>query len=292
MHGKMKILRTLTLAGLVALSACNLFEGGTHVREGQLYQPGVASYDHYFKEVHELQLAQTAWPEDKKASRRALIDYLKLSLDAADVTVAQATHERMVGAAHQVGSTRLDIKADDAKVVVANEGRVDGTTKDLFRAIETTVKAELARRKTLNEIPNRIDELTKAGRELEPHVRDDFAKNGGSLASDVKGELTSSYEVLSAISAKARTESREAEDFIAVLDRAVSSDASEPLPQALPTASGPKPPPAKPPPASTAKPTATTTPKPPPPSTGAPPPKPPPAKPPPAGGGGDEVFNP
>ncbi len=289
----MRLLRTLTLAGLVALAACNLFEGGTHIREGQLYQPGVAQYDHYFKEVHELQLAQTAWPEDKKASRRALIDYLKLSLDAADVTVAQATHERMVAAAHQFGSTRLDIKSDEAHVVVPNDGRLDASTKDLFRAIETTVKAELARRKALNDIPSRIDELTKAGRELEPHVRDDFAKNGGSLASDVKGELTASYDVLSGISAKARTESREAEDFISVLDRAVSSDSSEPIPQPLPGASA------------TGKPTAG--PKPPPPSTGAhPPPKPPPTattppppatakpKPPPpsGGGGGDEVFNP
>ena len=128
--------------------------------------------------MHELQVAQNAWPEDRKASRRALVDFLKLSLDAADVTIAQATHERMVGAAHQFGATKLDIKSDDAHVVVAGgDGRVDAPTKDLFRAIETTVKAELARRKALGDIPTRLDDLTQGGRDLEPHVRDDFAKN-------------------------------------------------------------------------------------------------------------------
>ena len=291
----MNILRSTALAAIFVV-ACNLFEGGTHVREGQLYQPGVANYDRYFKEVHELQVAQNTWPEDRKASRRALVDFLKLSLDAADVTIAQATHERMVGAAHQFGATKLEVKSDDAHVVVAGgDGRIDATTKDLFRAIETTVKAELARRKALGEIPARIDDLTKVGRDLEPHVREDFAKNGGSMASDVKAELTSSYEVLGTLSGKARTEAREAEDFVSVLDRAVAAEPSEPLVKLEP----PKPPPgAKPRPTATSTPTpkpppTATTPKPPPTATTPPTatattPKPPPPKP----TGGGEVFEP
>ncbi|CAN5198211.1 hypothetical protein BH09MYX1_BH09MYX1_62220 [soil metagenome] len=292
------ILRSAALAAVFVIAACNLFEGGTRVRDGQLFQPGVANYDHYFKEVHELQTAQGIWGEDKKASRRALVDYLKLSLDAADVTIAQATHERMVGAAHQFGTIRLEIKADEPRIVVAGgDARVDATTRDLFRAIEGTIKAELTRRKTLTDIPGRIDELTKAGRDLEPHVREDFAKNGGSLASDVKDELTASYDVLSAISGKARTEGRESEDFVSVLERAVASEPTEPLPQVAPPPSSGK----TPPPPLTGKPKPTGTPPPPstkPASTTPPPPstaKPPPPKPPPTstgGGGGDEVFNP
>lgn len=56
-------------------------------------------------------------------------------------------------------------------------------------------------------------------------MRDDFAKNGGSLMSDVKAELASSYDIPAR---SARTEAREAEDFVSVLDRAVSAEPSEP----------------------------------------------------------------
>ena len=281
--------RALVLAAALFVASCSLFESGTHVREAQLYQPGVASYDAYFKEVHELQVATASWPDQKRAARRPLVDLLKLSLDAADVTIAQATHERMIGAAHDAGATHLDLKADEPKVVAAGgEGRVDAATKEFFRAIEASVKAELARRKVLRDLPPRIDELTKVGRELEPKVRDDFAGHGGGLTSDVKAELAASYEVLGTLSANARNEAREAEDFVSVLERAISAEPSEPLPK--PESSGsakvppPKPKPTGAPPPATAKPPPPANP---PPSATA---KPPPPKP--TGGGGDEVFNP
>jgi len=277
--------RALVLAAALFIASCNLFESGTHVREGQLYQPGLANYDAYFKEVHDLQLATASWPDQKSAARRPLVDLLKLSLDAADVTIAQATHERMIGAAHAAGATHLDLKGDEAKVIAAGgDARIDTATKDFFRAIEGTVKAELARRKALRDIPPRIDDLSKVGRELEPKVRDDFAKHGGSLTSDVKAELDASYEVLNTLSANARNEAREAEDFVSVLERAISAEPSEPLPKepgAVGTTPPPKPKPTGAPPPATAKP-------PPPPTTAT---KPPPPKPT-GGGGGDEVFNP
>ena len=282
--------RALILAAALFVASCSLFESGTHVREAQLYQPGIASYDAYFKEVHELQVATASWPDQKRAARRPLVDLLKLSLDAADVTIAQATHERMIGAAHDAGATHLDLKADEPKVVAAGgEGRVDAATKDFFRAIEGSVKAELARRKALRDLPPRIDELTKVGRELEPKVRDDFAGHGGGLTSDVKAELEASYDVLSTLSANARNEAREAEDFVSVLERAISAAPSEPLPKPEGSAKGPppKPKPTGASPPATAKPPPPV--NPPPPATTNKPPPPPPPKP---TGGGDEVFNP
>ena len=278
--------RVFVLAAAILVASCNLFDGGTRVREAQLYQPGIASYDAYFKEVHDLQLAMASWPDQKRASRRPLVDILKLSLDAADVTIAQATHERMIGAAHEAGATHLDLKGDEAKVVAAGgEGRLEPATKDFFRAIEASVRAELARRKALRENPPRIDALTKVGRDLEPKVRDDFAKHGGSLTTDVKEELTASYDVLSALSASARNEAREAEDFVSVLERAISAEPTEQLPKPESSAKVPPPKPKPtggPPPPATAKPPPA---NPPPPATA----KPPPPKP---AGGGDEVFNP
>lgn len=277
--------RALVLAASLFVASCNLFEGGTRVHDAQLYQPGIKSYDAYFKEVHDLQLATASWPDQKRAARRPLVDLLKLSLDAADVTIAQATHERMIGAAHDAGSTRLELKGDDAKVVAAGgEGRLDAATKEFFRAIEASVKAELARRRALREIPPRIDELTKAGRELEPKIRDDFAGHGGSLTSDVKDELAASYEALNTISADARNEAREAEDFVSVLERAISAEPTEQVPRPD-TGATPPPPKPKPKPTGAAKPPA----NPPPPATTSKPPPPPKPKP---TGGGDEVFNP
>lgn len=276
----------LSRAALLAfVTACALFNPPSKVKSGQLFETGQPPYDDYFTKVHGLQLQASNWPDAKKAARRNLIDELKIATDAPEVTIAQATHERMVAIAHVVGSTRLELRDDDAKLVLAKESNADSSAKQFTKALMATIDAEIKRKKEMRDIPPKCDELAKAGRELEPRVKTDFVKNGGTAIADVHDELQASFEVLDQISTTARLGSRETEDFVADLQRAVAADSSEPLPGASATAVA----------AATAKPAATSKPKPPPVAANTseqPKPKPPAPKPKPQGGGGDEVFNP
>ncbi len=275
-------LRTFALLGLIA--GCALFNPPSKVKSGQLFETGQGPYDDYFNKVHALQMQASNWPDAKKAARRNLIDELKVATDAPDVTIAQATHERMIAIAHEVGSTRLELRDDDAKLVLASESRADASARQFTKALMGFIEAELKRKKEMHDIPSKCDELAKAGRELEPRVKTDFVRNGGSAMADVHDELQASLEVLDQISSTARQGSREAEDFVADMQRAIMADSSEPLPGASATAVA----------ATSSKPpsVATSKPKPPPATvTASDTPKPKPPKPKPAGGG-DEVFNP
>ena len=220
-------MRGLAVLGLVLLGGCNLLGAPSRVKAGELFETGEARYDTYFKEVHEVQVRAASWPDDRKATRRPLVDALKLTPEAADVTIVQTTHERVSSVSRDVGPTKLEVNGEEAHVTALGASKVDDPTRELFKAIEATTRGELARAKSLRQIPTRIDELTKIGRELAPHVREDFAKHGGRVPRDVQEELTASYDVIGNVSRDARSGAREAEDFIADLRRAVGSDAPE-----------------------------------------------------------------
>lgn len=239
------------LTGLVLVvfamgaSGCNLLGGPSKVRNGELFETGEVRYDAYFKEVHDLQVSSAGWVDDRKASRRPLVDTLKLTPEAADVSIVQAAHERINGVARDVGPTKLEIVGEEAHLTAVGASRVDDPTRELFKAIEATARAELLRGKALRTLPPRVDELTKNGRALEPHVREEFAKHGGRVGTDVQDELAASYEVLGSVSRDSRNGAREAEDFVADLQRAVATDpgdSNDKPPPPMPKTTHPKPP--------------------------------------------------
>lgn len=272
---------------------CNLLGGQSRVKSGELFEPGSEKYDAYFKEVHDLQVASIGWSDERKASCRPLVDALKLMPEAAEVSIVQGTHERVTNVGRDVGPTKLEVVGDEVHLVVAVPGKVDEPTRDLFRAVEVCAHAEAARAKALRVIPTKVDEITKSGHELEPHIRDDFAKRGGRAGLTVQDEMNASYEVLATISKDARNGARGAEDFVADLQRAIESEksgeASEPkeAKEAKPEAK----PDAKPAPKQSAKPGKPKPGKPKPAEAEDPPPPKPKPKPKPADPTG-EVFNP
>jgi len=235
--------RALTMTACALAAGCSLLGGPSKVRSGELFETGEQKYDAYFKDVHELQIAAVGWADEQKASCRPLVDALKLQPDAADVSIVQATHERVATIARDVGPTKLETANDDVHLTATNAAKVDEVTRELFKAIETCAHAQMARAKGMREVPTRVDDLSKTGRALEPHVREDFAKRGGRAAMDVQQELTASYEVLGDVSKSSRNGAREAEDFVATLQRAVDSDA--PAAEPARDAGEPKLPPAK-----------------------------------------------
>lgn len=217
-----------SFALLTAVPGCSFFAPTeSKVRAGELFETAHPKYDPYFRDVHQAQLEANAWEEQKRSSRRPLVDALKLDPDAAAVTVVQATHERMLGIAREAGNVHLDVVEGQGRVVVQNTSKVDDASRSFIGAIETCVHNESERAKALRNVPPRVDALVKQGRDLEPQVRDDLERRGGRMPKLVLEELQASYDVLGEISKEARLEAREADDFIADLRRAVGTDIAE-----------------------------------------------------------------
>jgi hypothetical protein len=217
----------LTLGALTGLSGCNLLGGPSRVKSGELFETGSERYDAYFKEVHELQVSSIGWSDERKASCRPLVDALKLTPEAADVSIVQGAHERVMTAVRDVGPTKLEVAGEEVHFIAASPGKVDEPMRELFRSIELCAHGEVSRAKELRAIPPKVDGLAKSGRDLEPHIREDFAKRGGRAGMTVQEEMTASYEVLDTISKDARNGARAAEDFIADLQRAIETDKSD-----------------------------------------------------------------
>ncbi|MEO7112216.1 MAG: hypothetical protein ABI183_17355, partial [Polyangiaceae bacterium] len=220
---EMKARNAYKIAGLAFIASCTLFGTSNRVKSGELVETGDARYDAYFKDVHDMQVTAVGWSDERQAACRPLVDELRLAPEAAGVSIVQETHERVKEISHDVGPTKLEVTGDEAHVTADNPQKVDETTRNLFKMIETCAHTELARSHAFKDVPARVDAVVKTGRELEPHIRDDFAKHGGRVAEDVQSEMTASYDALSDISKNARGGAREAEDFVADLQRAVGS---------------------------------------------------------------------
>lgn len=224
----MRSRNALKIACLAFVASCTLFGQSNRVKSGELVETGDARYDAYFKDVHDMQVTAVGWSDERQAACRPLVDELRLPPDAVGVSIVQETHERVKEISHDVGATKLEVTGDEAHITAANTNNVDETTRNLFKMIETCAHTELSRSHAFKDVPNRVDAITKTGRELEPHIRDDFAKHGGRVAEDVQTEMTASYDALSDISKNARSGAREAEDFVADLQRAVGSSLPAP----------------------------------------------------------------
>ncbi len=209
------LVASLAVGGL----ACDLQPQGK-VAQGQLYMSGEGRFDAYFRDVHSIQVWAAQWPDDRKATRKPLVNILDLTPDAPDVTIIQATHEKSAALTRDAGTTRLDATVDEAHVVAAGGARSDPS---LFRAIEDTAGGELGRAKKLNAMLPKMDELSRLGQSLEPHIQETYQRQGPGKAKEVKLEISSSLTVLGNVTSKARRSIRECDDFVADLQRAVAT---------------------------------------------------------------------
>ncbi len=217
-------LRSVFVAAVLASLAaggvgCDLIPQGK-VAQGQLYMSGEGRYDAYFRDVHAIQVWAAQWIDDRKATRKPLVNILDLTPDAADVTIIQATHEKVAGLTREAGTTKLEATVDEAHVVASGGAKTDTA---VFRAIEDTAGGELGRAKKLNAMMPKMDELAKLGQSLEPHVQEAYQRQGPGKATEVRQELNASLTVLGNVTTKARRSIRECDDFVADLQRAVAT---------------------------------------------------------------------
>jgi hypothetical protein len=215
----MNLGRTLVACGALLASAC-MMNGPSRTATGQLYTSGNPTYDSFFHDVHQQQVDAAGWGDDKKGAHRSLVGVLELTPDAPDVTIVQATHEAASKVAKQPGSVKLDVDGTTAHVV-ASGGASDGGA--LFRAIEDTTHGELERGKRLHAVTPKLDALSNQATVLEGRVKADFDKNGVTKENEVAGELMSSTDVILKLKAHAESEAREADDFVADLERALET---------------------------------------------------------------------
>jgi hypothetical protein len=208
----------VSVLGVSLLATSCMLGGESRLAQGQLYASGDPTYDAFFRDVHQQQVDEASWGDDKKGAHKSLVATLDLTPDAPEVTIIQVTHESSSKIARQPASVRLEIDGTTAHVTASGG---TGDSGALFRAIEDTAHLELERAKRLRGVEPKLDALTKQGAELETHVKADFSKFGGGKGNDVANELTSAHEILTKLKARAESEARESEDFVADLGRAL-----------------------------------------------------------------------
>src|SRR5215472_15986244 len=229
--------------GVVGASTlgCEVLGAPSRVRAGELYAPGQSRFDAYFAQVHDEQTAAAKWSEDRRSTRKPLADALKLAPDASDDALAQATRDHLGG-----GLLRLEVSGDDAKVVPAADEKSEAHA--LLSAVEQAARAESGRARKLHDLPAKLEDLAKSDRELEEHIGEDFGKEGGQNPFEVRSEIYASLSVLAEVSSHSGREAKVADDFVASLQRAVSTGSALPVPSPPPPVreqkprSAPKPP--------------------------------------------------
>ena len=294
------VVALLASLACTALPACDGFLSSSKVAQGQRYQSDDPRYDPYFDSVHQAQVAAAAWPDDKKAARRPLVNALSLTPTASDDTIVGATRERVRKAGG--GGAKLDL----ASAHVTPSGTNDGA---LFAAVEETVRLELDRAHKLKEKSDKLEEMAKHGEALKESADKEFSNRGADKADEKKTdksretrrELGGAVDATRSLARDAAKGSREAQDFLEDLGAALeakdaparsrsSRGESKPLPPAPPPKAEEKKPEEKKPddkPSKPSKPQAPAAkPKPAEKPTPAEKPAPKPAPPP------DEVFNP
>jgi len=180
-----------------ALVACDGLAGRpTKVASGELYQSGEASYDDYFKKVHEQQVAAAGWSDESKAARAPLVKALDLAPTASNSTILSAAKKRK----------------DDAAVKAA---------------AEDTASAERAFAKKQNALAEGLDLLAEEGAKLRKQAIDDRRNMGADKADpekvekkeELKREVAAAADVASDLRSDARKGAKEAEDLADALKR-------------------------------------------------------------------------
>lgn len=228
-----------------ATPACDLFLGSSKVAQGQRYQHDDQRYDPYFDNVHQAQVAAAAWPDEKKAARRPLVNALSLTPTASDGTIVSATRAR---AAKLGGSgAKLDVATAH---VTPSAGAAD---YPLFAALEETARLELDRARKLKEKSEKLGEMSKHGEELKKTADKEYENRGADKADEKKTEksrelrreLGGAIDVTSSLSRDATKASREAQEFLEDLESALEvkdapSRRGRGEPKPLPAAPPPK----------------------------------------------------
>jgi hypothetical protein len=205
-----------------ATPACELF-ATSKIEHGQRYQSDDQRFDPYFDGVHQQQVGAAAWPDEKKAARRPLVNALALTPDASDDTIVTATRTRAKKLGG--GGGKLD-------VATAHVTPVGGAgDPPLFAAVEESVRLELDRARKLRSASDKLEEMAKHGEELKKTADREYENRGAEKADEKKSEKRGEIrrELGGAVSAcrdlarDANRNARDAQDFLEDLGEAIEA---------------------------------------------------------------------
>ncbi len=186
---------------------------------GQRYQSGDPRYDAYFDEVHRAQVGAAAWPAEKKAARRSLVEALALVPDASDETVVRGTRERVSKLDSATGQITKTTRTTKSEAIDA----------PLLAAVSETARVESARARSLKETREKLEALARHGEELrktEAGSHDLTSASHGRTTEksrEVRRELGGAVEIARTLSREASRRAREAQEFVDDLEAALDA---------------------------------------------------------------------
>lgn len=209
-----------------------------HVSKGELYQPGKAAYDAFFKDVNALQKQTVLWQEDRKDALKPLWNQLSLLPDTPEVSVLEAISLAVSQLGAGAGPWRLEGSGQEVKVVESSGARAEGP---FFRVVENTVREQRKRAEKMRRtIPN-IATLEKTGTELKGTVGRDFDNAAfRENQRSVGEELDAAIKVAAEAARIAAREAQEADDFVNLVKRALATKCDAPAPAAVAPPAGGK----------------------------------------------------
>ncbi len=232
----MKVLHTAMLLGALCTVSC-VSTQTHHVSKGELYQPGKAAYDAFFKDVHGLQKQANLWQEDRKEALKPLWNQLSLLPDTPEVSVLEAISLAVSQLGAGAGPWRLEGQGTEVKVVESSGARAEGP---FFRVVENTVREERKRAEKMRRMVPNIATLEKTGTELKGTVSRDFDNAAfRENQRSVGEELDAAIKITGDIARLAAREAQEADDFVNLIKRALATKCEAPAP-AAPAAPGSK----------------------------------------------------
>ena len=200
------------------------------VAQGQRYQSDDQRYDPYFDNVHQAQVAAAAWPDEKKATRRPLVNALALTPDCVG-----RHHPRRHAAAREVEAAA----ASSISRARTSRRRAAANDSALFAALEETVRLELDRARKMKDKSDKLDEMSKHGEELKKAAETEASQRGAEKADEkkteksreIRRELGGAIDATRTLSQQALRQSKYAQEFLDDLGDAVEASSGPRRPQ-------------------------------------------------------------
>lgn len=187
-----------------AAPACETF-GSSKVAQGQLYKSGDGRYDPFFESVHQQQIEASSWSDDRRGARKPITVALDVTPNASESTILEALRAR---------------------------AKTNGDAEKLVPAVQETMKADAERAQKLRAAADKLDALTKEGREHAEEARREYDNRGADKADeqksermrDVRRELNAATDVCDGLARDARKLAQDAERFGDDMERALGGN--------------------------------------------------------------------
>jgi hypothetical protein len=235
----------------IAISASACGKHAAVITQGKVPTTGVARYDDFFGAVHQLQEEAGKGDQDEKDARGSLVR--AMGLEDPDVPTSVSEAQTRAKKMKEVGVLlHLDLVPEPKLVIVRGSASLDASQEATLKAVETSVKAELALETKLSELARRAADLDKQRTELRAQAPDAFRTEPQAKRDDVINELEASTSVIATAGDLAAKHAGRASKFVLELAHAVETGAGTEAPPAPPptaVAKGGRPPGGKRPPA-------------------------------------------